>query len=278
MVVDWNVPDEGLVVDERVENHDKLAVHPVRHPSVPRDQGVEVLDAVGPLDGRHEEAPERRHQRPEDPDHQSMHLDRLDREGGTAQEMGQGRREDDGGLREDPVGLHGVGAEHGLVEGGARAKLLPGELFRGPELLEGASEVREAGQEAGEPEGPQEGEEEGADEALPGLVGREAEEGTLDESPPHAHPAHVGHDVVDDDARGREEIPKNAAEDVGGDHFQLTDDEEEDDHGPRQLSYLVLVEARSEGQDGHDEEGGEKREGAVDKGLLRLVVIVNAQQ
>lgn len=44
-------------------DHDKLAVHPVRDTSMTGDEGVEVLDAIGSLDARHEEATKRRNQR-----------------------------------------------------------------------------------------------------------------------------------------------------------------------------------------------------------------------
>jgi hypothetical protein len=75
------VPDEGLVMHEGEEDHDELAVHPVRDPAVSGDDRVEVLDPVGALDGRHEEAPEGRDQGTEDAEDDAVQLDGLDGEG-----------------------------------------------------------------------------------------------------------------------------------------------------------------------------------------------------
>jgi len=53
------LPHESNVVDPGSHDHYQLTIHPVSHPSMARDNGIEVLDAVGTLDPRHEESSER---------------------------------------------------------------------------------------------------------------------------------------------------------------------------------------------------------------------------
>ena len=59
----------------------------------------------------------------------------------------------------------------------------------------------------GEDEGKDDRAHPASDEALPGLVGRESEEGPLGELAPEAHATEVGARVVADDERHGEEEP-----------------------------------------------------------------------
>ena len=54
------------------EQHEQLAVHAVHHTSVPREEGVEVLNVVGPLDGTGHEAAEGSHDRGEEAVHEAV--------------------------------------------------------------------------------------------------------------------------------------------------------------------------------------------------------------
>lgn len=71
----FTLPDEGVVVHRNEQGRDELAVHPVRHPAVPRDNRVEVLDAVRALDRRGPVAAERRDDRREGRHEQGVELD-----------------------------------------------------------------------------------------------------------------------------------------------------------------------------------------------------------
>lgn len=69
------VPDERVVVHRDKQSGDELAIHPIRHPTVPRNDRVEVLDPVRALYCRSPEATEGGNHRREPGHEQRVELD-----------------------------------------------------------------------------------------------------------------------------------------------------------------------------------------------------------
>jgi len=84
--------DETLVVHEREETHDELAVHAVGHAAVTRDRVAKVLDVKSTLEAGGEEAAERRNQRSEGRHDKDVELHRRDADGGR--QVGPVRRDE----------------------------------------------------------------------------------------------------------------------------------------------------------------------------------------
>lgn len=79
-------PHEGLIVDGGAQLHEELAIEPVHQPPVSGDDGVEVLDLVGPLDGGGEEPPERGDEGGEGAEGDAVQLDGAEgHRGGTGE-------------------------------------------------------------------------------------------------------------------------------------------------------------------------------------------------
>ena len=55
--------DKALIVHEREESHDELAIHPVSNTTMPGNSVAEILDLEGPLETRCEESAEGRDER-----------------------------------------------------------------------------------------------------------------------------------------------------------------------------------------------------------------------
>jgi len=213
--------DKTLVVHERKEAHDELAVHAIGDAAVAGDALAEVFDFEGAFEARGEEAAEGRDERGEGCEDENVELHGRDvvgaLKGGPG---GEGVRLGDedgvGGAGEagENVGAEVLGRRGGLVGmvGGVEGCLVT--------YIDWADEIGIPHEDVGEDDSEEDGEDPGADEAFDGFL-----RGELDElRAAECYTADVGPDVVCDDEAGWEEEPDHAFENVVHDKVGLNHD------------------------------------------------------
>lgn len=144
--------DEALVIHEREEAHDELAIHAISHAAVARNGVAKVLDVEGALEARGEEAAERRNQGSEGCHDKDVELHRRDADGGRQV----------GPVRRDERQLVGVRDENRV-----RIAFEASEDV-GSEIIDRADEVLGAHEDVGHGEAEQDSEDPSTDEACVG--------------------------------------------------------------------------------------------------------------
>mmetsp|Transcript_10244 Transcript_10244/g.30572 ORF Transcript_10244/g.30572 Transcript_10244/m.30572 type:complete len:445 (+) Transcript_10244:1418-2752(+) len=223
-------------------HHDEeLAVHAVHDAAVAGDERAEVLDVVGALDGRCEEAAPGRDERRNQADDEAVRRRQRERHAEDVDLLIQPQR----------VVVR-------AVEVVSRVE----QARREVEVVHGAAHEVEAREELREEVAEDERHEGRAHEALPRLVRAERrQEGLLDELLPEGDAAHVGEGVVGHDGGRRHHEPEEAVEDVAHRALELRHDEHDGRHAPAEVRHLVADELSLQGRDGADEDAAEEHEG-----------------
>ena len=277
-------------MDPGKQCHHELAVQSVHQTAVAWYDGIKVLDAVCPLDGRGQKATERRHKGGKGGKSEGMNLDRehiLQNKLKMMMRMGllsRNARRQNCGIAIDGTDIdnawdhlrEGIGddLEHLRVEDAGRLQEYWVQLAFQPlgeeaELVGGAREPRKVRHDAAQVPAHDDREDGPAYEALPRLVGGKSDERSADKLSAAQHAAYVGEAVVGNDQHEGEGEPKQSVVHIVHDVLELPDREAKDDDGPAQLVELKLDVTRLHGGDGNDEGSRVQRKG---QGCLELVV------
>lgn len=214
--------DESGIVDIDEESNEELAVHAISDTSVAGDELVKVLLLEGALHGRGEESTEGGDDGSKETNDDSVELDGHEVQ--VANESG--KRE-----------LEGQNLRHGL----RREERTNGTSSRrGSELSSRATEPINITEEASREEGDDDGDRSGTNKALPGLVGRQGGQRTVDKLASNRHTNEVGHNIVTDDQGVGQHEPEETVVNVHRNHTRLDDNAQKGHQHPGQLTELVL--------------------------------------
>eukprot|EP00451_Oxyrrhis_marina_P045469 CAMPEP_0204440684 /NCGR_PEP_ID=MMETSP0470-20130426/83785_1 /ASSEMBLY_ACC=CAM_ASM_000385 /TAXON_ID=2969 /ORGANISM="Oxyrrhis marina" /LENGTH=176 /DNA_ID=CAMNT_0051439719 /DNA_START=401 /DNA_END=931 /DNA_ORIENTATION=+ len=112
------------------------------------------------------------------------------------------------------------------------------------ELRLGADQPCRPGEEVREEPSKYRGDQEGPDEPLPGLIGRQGQEGRPDKPLPAAHPGDIGKTIVGDHQSAGNGKPENTFKNQVHCPPHLHHSQAQDGHSPNKIPDLVLVEPR----------------------------------
>lgn len=217
-----------MVVHEREEAHDELAVHPVSDTTVARNGLAKVLDLESALETGSKESTERSDQRSESGEGQDVELNGFHPEGLVqAKDFKRVRLR-----REDRVW----------------DTFKTGQSIRA-EVVDGTDEVLVTDQQVGHEITKGNGAGPCAEESLNSLL-----RGELNKlCPSKANTANIGEDIIGDDQRSGKEEPDHALENVVHDKVSLNNNQIQSHMGPSKLGELESVVALLQRSDKEDE-------------------------
>mmetsp|Transcript_19399 Transcript_19399/g.45111 ORF Transcript_19399/g.45111 Transcript_19399/m.45111 type:complete len:513 (+) Transcript_19399:202-1740(+) len=287
---DGRQPAKAVVVDPGAQGHQELAIQPIRDTSVARDEGIEVLDPVGPLDGGRQEPPEGRHNGGEECQPQGVNLDGvhvLEDHFEVVKGLGflardaaiQDNREELSSVRHgsDLAGFHranfdnprnhldqALGKEFkelGREDALGLHKQVMGRAVRAfqccwkqLEIIDRAGHPREFCQEPTQIPRNNQGADSTTDESFPCFVRREPDQGPLNELAAARYSAKVGHDVIAAHQQEGKAEPKQSVEDVVHEVLHLPEGQAQNDDRPAELVQLELDVADLHGGNRQDED------------------------
>ena len=220
--------NETVVVHERKESHDELAVHTVGNTTVARDRLAKVLDVEGTLQTRGKEPTKGSNERGKSSKPKNVELHGLNPES-----LVQTKQLQRVGLRE---------------ENGVQLALKAGQDIRA-KVVDGADEVLVPHQDVGHEVSENNGADPGTKETFNGLL-----RGQLDQlGASKGDTADVGEDIIRNDKRGREEEPDHALEDIVHHKVRLNHDDKQGHVRPSPLSELESVVALLQRSDEENE-------------------------
>eukprot|EP00191_Tetraselmis_sp_GSL018_P005028 CAMPEP_0177609848 /NCGR_PEP_ID=MMETSP0419_2-20121207/19374_1 /TAXON_ID=582737 /ORGANISM="Tetraselmis sp., Strain GSL018" /LENGTH=453 /DNA_ID=CAMNT_0019104933 /DNA_START=46 /DNA_END=1407 /DNA_ORIENTATION=+ len=254
-------PDDVVIPQVGEHRHEDLAVHPVRHPSMPGDAAPKVLNLKGTLEAAGKETAKWADEGREDRQEASVDLDRLRRDlhrHHGADEPLRGprlarevRKMLDDHVRDPRVKVT-EREDAWLVKRVIRAAEVPDGQVR-PWARQPLEPPHDGGEEYGRRHGP----DEPSNKALPCLLRRELDK----RRPAKEESCEVCRDVVGEYEGAGQQQPDDALEDVGHEEGGGHEDREEDHVRPGVLPELVEVHPLPQAQDEHDEPGDVEGEG-----------------